>query len=363
MQKHYFLKDLKVIELASVLAGPAVGMFLAEMGAQVIKVENPVTGGDVTRSWKLASEDKAHPISAYFCAVNVYKEHLFLNLSNPEDRSRLEVLLREADVLLMNFKQGDDKRFDLEPGSLLVRFPKLIVGNISGFRSMPSRTAYDVVIQAECGFMGMNGTPDSGPIKLPVALMDLLAAHQLKEGVLVALLARTKTGKGAFVNASLEEAAIASLANQATNYLMNNHTPGRIGSLHPNISPYGEVVSCSDGKEVVLAVGSDSQFRSLCTLLGHPELATDLRFLSNSARVANRKELHKELSNLFILQDRDEILTKLIEHNVPAGAIRMLDEVLESDLAKFMTIETDETGRTGRRITSLGFTIQDVDQI
>jgi len=363
MNQSHLLKDLKIVELATVLAGPAVGMFFAELGAKVTKVENPRTGGDVTRSWKLAMEDQEHPISAYFCSINAFKEHVFLDLTIPGDRLKLDVYLEEADILLVNFKKGDSQKFDLDPKDLFKRFPRLIVGNIAGFKSQPDRTAYDVVVQAECGFMGMNGTADSGPIKLPVALMDILAAHQLKEGLLVALLQRTISGEGSWVEASLEEAALTALANQASNYLMNQVVAQRIGSLHPNIAPYGETFVCQDGKEIVLAVGSDGQFMKMCEILGDYNLASDLRFTQNSSRVRNRAELGSALSILFKQTDRDNILSRLIENNVPAGGIRQLDEVLESKFAKSLIIETDETGRKGRRMSTIGFSFKNLDEL
>lgn len=353
-----FWKDLVVVELASVLAGPAVGMFFAELGAKVIKVENKNTGGDVTRSWKLAVEDPEHPISSYFCAVNAFKEHIFLDLQMSEDRILLDQLLERADILIMNFKFGDAERFNLGYDHLKAAYPKLIIGNITGFRSAPRRTAYDVVIQAECGFMSMNGNDDSGPVKMPVALMDLLAAHQLKEGILVALIQRHKKETGAWVEVSLEEAALSSLANQASNYLMNRVVATRMGTCHPNIAPYGDMFTCKDGELVVLAVGSHGQFQKMCSVLGFPDLAGDRRLRSNEARVKNRKFLQLELGKLFMEQLRDDILDRMILQGIPCGAVRRLDEVLNTDLAAKMTIEEIVDGVTTRRIASVAFRIR-----
>lgn len=353
-----FWKDLVVVELASVLAGPAVGMFFAELGANVIKVENKNTDGDVTRSWKLAVEDPQHPISSYFCAVNAYKEHIFLDLSATDDRRYLDQLLGQADILIMNYKYGDAEKFHLGHEHLKAAYPRLIIGNITGFRSSPQRTAYDVVIQAECGYMSMNGDENSGPIKMPVALMDLLAAHQLKEGILVALIQRQQNKTGAWVEVSLEEAALSSLANQASNYLMNGVVATRMGTCHPNIAPYGDMFGCKDGKLIVLAVGSHGQFQKMCSLLGASALADDTRLSSNDARVKNRAYLQLELGKLFTGHLRDDILDRMISHGIPCGAVRAIDEVLATDLAASMTIEEDMEGVTTRRMASIAFRIK-----
>ena len=181
--------NLKVVELASVLAGPSVGMFFAELGAQVIKVEHP-EHPDVTRSWKIASENKEESASAYFSSINYKKEYIHLNLNKENDHFQLIELLKDTDILLTNFKKGDVEKFNLTDDLLLEVNPRLIHGKISGFGSDSDRVAYDLILQAETGFMSMNGTEDSGPVKMPVALIDVLAAHQLKEGILCALLER-----------------------------------------------------------------------------------------------------------------------------------------------------------------------------
>ena len=256
-------KDLIVLELATVLAGPSVGMFFAELGAKVIKVENLKNGGDVTRSWRSKSENKQNKASAYFSSVNYSKEYLDIDLSEESNRAKLIELISSADVVISNFKHSSAKKFKVDYESIKAIKPTIIYGQINGF-SNSERVAYDVVLQAESGFMFMNGQSDSKPTKMPIALIDVLAAHQLKEGLLVALLKREKTGEGSFVSCSLEASALASLANQATNFLMNDFVPQRIGSLHPNIAPYGEIVTTKDGKNLVLAAGSQIQFQKLC---------------------------------------------------------------------------------------------------
>ena len=254
-----FFKNLKVVELASVLAGPSVGMFFAELGCDVKKVEHP--SGDMTRKWKLPKENKEANISGYYCSVNWGKEVHFSNLKNKKDNQKVREWISEADILISNFKYGDADKFNLSYASLREDNPRLIYAHLSGYGSDTARAAFDVIIQAESGFMHMNGQSDGPPTKMPVALMDVLAAHQMKEGILCALLEREKTGKGGLIEASLIDSGIASLANQATNYLMGDSIPSRKGSIHPNIAPYGEYFECKDGKLMVLAIGTDKQFQ------------------------------------------------------------------------------------------------------
>lgn len=350
------LNHLTVIELASVLAGPAVGMFLAELGAKVIKVENP-EGGDVTRQWKLPTEDAQSEVSAYFSSVNYGKEYLSINLKTPEGKQQVLDLIASADVVLANFKAGDDAKLGLDYETLKALNPKLIYGCITGFGPNDSRTAFDVVLQAEAGLMYMNGTPESGPVKWPVAVVDLMAAHQLKEGVLLALLQRERTGQGAKVSVSLYDAAVASLANQATNWLMAGHIPQRIGSLHPNIAPYGETLTCADGGQIVLAVGSNVQFENLCKTLGTTALPTDGRYSNNSQRVVNRESLLDALQKAAATWQRDELLTALLAAQVPAGAIRNMQEVFAQPRAQALINTESIAGIATQRPATAVFTI------
>jgi len=216
------------VELAAVLAGPAVGMFFAELGAKVLKVEHPGLGGDMTRKWKLKEEKKDAPVSAYYASVNFGKEVLWLDLGEEKDREKLLEELSDTDILISNFKRKSAIRMGLNPAKLLARFPKLIYGQIDAFGAEEERPAFDAVLQAEVGLMFMNGYPDAQPAKLPVALIDVLAAHQLKEGLLMALLERGQSGKGQLVSTSLFDAAVCSMANQASNYLMAGKIARRI---------------------------------------------------------------------------------------------------------------------------------------
>lgn len=350
------MKDLKVIELASVLAGPSVGMFFAELGASVVKIENKTTGGDVTRQWKLPSENPEAPQSAYWCSVNWGKKILLKDLNDAADRQEVLDLIRDADVLISNFRGAAAARLGMDPDSLRKMNTRLVVGCITGFPEGDPRPAYDVVLQAEAGFLYMNGEPGRQPVKMPVALIDLLAAHQLKEGILLALWERERSGKGATVSVSLLEAAIASLANQATNWLMAGHIPSRMGNLHPNIAPYGEIFHCADDCELVLAVGNDKQFALLCEVLGLPHLATDERFATNQARLQHRQALMAALTPAFRQCHSHQLLDRLVEAGVPAARIRNMAQVFEMPVAKQMILEDElPDGSVGRRVRTVAF--------
>ena len=351
-------KDLIVIETAGVLAGPAVGMHFAELGARVIKIENKRSGGDVTRKWKLPAEDPASPVSAYFSSVNWGKEHLFLDLKNEVDREEFDRWIEKADVLISNHLPADSEKLGLTLDHLRGLNPKLIHGHIKGFSDQPDRPAYDVVLQAETGYISMTGTDRDHLAKLPIALIDVFAAHQLKEGILVALLQRERTGKGAYVEVSLEKAALAGLINQASNFLMAGHVAAPIGTLHPNIAPYGEIFLCSDRKRMILAVGSDRQFQSLCDVLGVPEIANDARFRSNTDRVRSRIELASLLQEKIASRKRSDLLIELENAGVPAGAVRTIDEVMDLSAAKEMILEQMIDVKPTRRIRGNAFSIE-----
>lgn len=323
-----FFKDLIVIEAANVLAGPAVGMFFAELGATVIKVENIKTGGDTTRQWKLPAEDGNSDVSAYFSSVNWGKRSIGVDFSITAGYEVLLDLIRCADVFLQSFKPGDARKFGLDYPALRGINDRLIYADITAFGEEDERPGFDAVLQAETGFMGMNGTEASGPVKMPVALIDLLLAHQLKEALLIALIERMQSGRGSCNTVSLFRSGVASLANQAANYLVAGSVPGRTGSDHPNIAPYGTVFRARNGEPVVLAVGTDSQFKSLCEVLGIPEAPEDARYATNPQRVVHRDALNALLAQRIAGLDRDDLLEQLRSRKVPAGAVRRLDEVL-----------------------------------
>ncbi len=359
IQHSAFFKDLKVIELASVLAGPAVGMFFAELGAEVVKIENKKTGGDMTRGWKLAGENPDAAHSAYFCSVNWGKRHLFLDLDDPTDRTEALALIAEADLVIVNFKPSSARRMGLDAETLRRAHPRLIYAQLQAWADPEDeRPAFDVVLQAEAGFMYMNGPADGLPAKMPVALIDLLAAHQLKEAVLVALLHRERTGEGCTVTASLYESAVASLANQASNWLMTGHIPQRMGTLHPNIAPYGDVFTCADDRPVLLAVGTERQFVQLCNTLNLNHLLSDPDFQVNTQRVKNRSALCHHLAQAIARFTADEVMTLFEQTGVPAARIRDMESVLTRPEAQALVLEeTLPDGTPTRRIRTAVFRI------
>lgn len=332
---------LRVVELASVLAGPAVGQFFAELGAEVIKVENLNAGGDVTRSWKSHGEE-TDDRSAYFCSVNWGKQSIAVNLTTNPGKEIIYKLVKDADVVIASYKPGDAKKLGMDYQSLSRIKPDLIYGMITGYGSKNPRVGYDAVIQAESGFMFMNGEPGRTSLKIPVALMDVLAGHQLKEGLLLALLHKERTGKGQLVEVSLIQAALASLANQGSNWLVANKLPQKSGSAHPNIAPYGDLFLSADNKEVLLAVGSDRQFRELCKVLSIPEVSENEKFNRNMNRVANRIELNILLSDRISTLLASDLTKQLQSRNVPAAIIQSIQEALTSAEAKSLFLESEE---------------------
>ncbi len=332
---------LKIVELASVLAGPSVGQFFAELGAEVIKIENLLTGGDVTRSWKVQGE-KADDRSAYFCSCNWGKKSVALNLNTSRGKEIVQKLSAQSDIVIASYKPGDAESLGVSYQQLVTTNPQLIYGQITGYGPDNDRVGYDAVIQAEAGFMDLNGEKDGPPLKMPIAMIDILAGHQLKEGLLLAMLKKEKTKQGSFVEVSLIQTAIASLANQATNWLMTNQLPMRKGSQHPNIAPYGESFETRDGKRILLAVGNDKQFRNLMMLLGHVEVASAPAYSSNEERVNNRTNLNDILAKLILKENSMVFLPRLHSAKIPAGLIQNVKEVFDLPEAKELLIQSHD---------------------
>lgn len=328
------LKELVVLELASVLAGPAVGQFFAELGATVIKVENPHNGGDVTRSWKLPSEKRENP--AYFSAVNAGKRSIGLDYNSEDDLAIVHRLLEKADIVLLNLRKGQAEKWGLSCDQLLESYPNLLIGQIMGYSVDDNRPAYDAVIQAESGFMYLNGEKDGDPLKMPVALIDLLAGHELKQGLLVKLLQQNPNDR--LVQVSLFQSAISSLANQASNWLNAGFDPQPMGTEHPNIMPYGTIVEFADGNQILLAVSNQKQFSALCNFLKWREGST--RFPSNEERVKRREELRTELNHRFNQLNFTASIDKMHELEIPFGRIKAVSEALEDPLAQKLIMES-----------------------
>ncbi len=350
-------EKLKIIELASVLAAPSVGQFFAELGAEVIKIENPKTNGDVTRSWKLPNENVESDFSAYFSAVNWGKKSLFMDISEEENLQTLYQLIQTADIVLVSYKFGDAEKLKVDYKTLQKINPNIIYGHITGYGTDNPKVGYDAIIQAETGFSYMNGHADGLPHKMPVALVDVLAAHQLKEGILIALLKRmytltntpTSTCAGAYVSVSLFDAAVSALTNQATNWLNAGYSPQRMGNEHPNIVPYGTIFTTKDDKMLILAVGTDKQFISFCNILNINEIPKNESFNTNAQRVKNRLILLPILEQEIKKYDKKYLLEKLEEKNVPAGGVNDVSEVFDMPQAQKLLLPYPDSNFVGLR--------------
>ena len=339
MNDHLPLGNLRVLELANVLAGPSVGMFLAELGAEVIKIESPKTSGDGTRQWKLPEEDSANTVSAYFASVNWGKRSVAIDLSQNIGLKLVHRLIPETDIVIASYRPGSAQKLAMDYETLARINERLIYVSISSFGPNSHRPGYDAIVQAESGFFYLNGLPDGPSVKLPVALMDVLAGHQAKEAVLLALLERMETGKGKHVEVSLIQSALAALVNQGSNWLVAGHDPQRMGSGHPNIVPYGEPLQCADGKYLVVAAGTDKQFGLLCQVLGDSDLFGDARFQNNRQRVQHRTILMERLQQLATKWESNDLFQRLTEAGVPAGRIWSVSEALGQPAAKEIGIE------------------------
>ncbi|MGR8918400.1 MAG: CaiB/BaiF CoA transferase family protein [Gammaproteobacteria bacterium] len=348
-----FDRDFIVLEIANILAGPVTSMFFAELGARVIKLENPHTGGDATRGWKLAGESADSDVSAYFSCANWGKESVACDLTQPAGRELAHALAARADIVIASFKPGDEARLGLDYDTLKAVNPRLIYGHISAYGGDDPRPGFDAILQAEAGFTFLNGEADGPPTKMPVALIDLLLAHQLKEGLLLALLKRDRSGAGSLVATSLIEAGVASLANQATNYLVGGSVPRRMGSEHPNIVPYGSILACRDGREIVIAAATERQYRELVRLLGAPELADDARFANGQQRVKNRGELLERIRALAAGIDGDDLAARLEAAKVPFGFVNDMAAVFELPGAQRLLLEGEVDARPIKGVRTL----------
>lgn len=355
-------EDLKVLELSSVLAGPAVGMFFAELGAHVVKIENSRTGGDVTRSWKMSMENPTSDTSAYYHSVNWNKETHVLDLSDVQVKSKVHAWVQESDIVISNFKQGSAEKLGMDYDTLKAINPAIIYGSISAYGKEDPRPGFDVSMQAETGWVYMNGEETGPPTKLPVALIDVLAAHQLKEGLLIALMNRIKSGgnKGSEVHVSLYDASIASLANQAANWLNLGERPQRKGSKHPNIAPYGDILTTKEGVKVMLTTGTQKQFRQLCQTLGLQALTTDPRYQTNPNRLKNRAKLVEQLQMHVSKYSLGELEDKNPEIKALMVPIQHLEQVFQDPAAQQMVLDQKESdGSVSKRVATVAFKIEE----
>jgi crotonobetainyl-CoA:carnitine CoA-transferase CaiB-like acyl-CoA transferase len=319
---------LRVLELARVLAGPWMGQTLADLGAQVIKIESP--DGDETRRWGppfLTNADGSAADAAYFHSCNRGKESLVLDFRRSADRERVVGLAREADVVIENFKVGGLEKYGLDYASLAPLNQALVYCSISGFGQSgryANRPGYDFVAQAMSGLMDITGEPGRAPQKVGVAVADIVTGLYGLIGIQAALAERARSGRGQRIDVALLDSTMGILANQVMNRLIGNLTPTRMGNAHPNIAPYQEFRT-ADGF-IVVAIGNDTQFRCLCAALGCAALADDPRFAGNGDRVRNRTALEQTLTPLLAALRREDALARLEAAGVPCGPINTVAE-------------------------------------
>jgi formyl-CoA transferase len=316
-----------IADLTRVLAGPTATMFLADLGARVIKVERPGTGDD-TRGF---GPPWAGSSSAYFESANRTKESIALDFEDPADAALARELTDRADIVVENYRTGVLTRFGLDAESVRARNPRAIYASITGFGSGAGagEPGYDFLLQAVGGYMSITGHPDAEggrPTKVGVAVIDLLAGKDVVMAVLAAALHRERTGEGQHVEIDLLSSSLAALANQATSYLATGRVPGRLGNRHPSIAPY-ETVRCRDGM-LALAVASERQWRILTRVLGVPELAEDPRFATNGARVENHDAMAELLETCFATEDVASWTSRLREAGIPAGKVNDIGEAI-----------------------------------
>jgi len=319
------LHGITVLDFSRVLSGPFCTMQLADLGARVIKVEQPGKGDD-TRAW---GPPFINNESAYFLSVNRNKESLALDLKSERARPILDALLARADIVVENFRPATMERLGLGFDEIGVRHPRLIYCSISGFgQTGPRRleAGYDAMVQAEGGLMSITGAADGPPFRLGVAIADIATGLFAVQGILAALFARERTGRGQRIDIAMLDTVAALLTYQGASALATGATPVRMGNRHPSIAPY-DTFATSDG-EFVLAVGNDDQFRRMCAALGRPDLALESRFATNPDRVRHYAALRGELSPLLATRTREDVLTTLTAAGVPCGAVRTVTEAL-----------------------------------
>ncbi|KZL21003.1 Succinyl-CoA:(R)-benzylsuccinate CoA-transferase subunit BbsF [Pseudovibrio axinellae] len=323
------LENIRVLELARILAGPWIGQTLADLGADVIKVESP--RGDDTRTWgpPFIEDENGTKSAAYFHACNRGKRSITADFSKPEDLELIYDLVRQSDVLIENFKVGGLAKFGLDYESLRKINPKLVYCSVTGFgQSGPyaHRAGYDFMIQGMGGIMDLTGPKGGEPQKVGVAFADIFTGLYGVIGIQAALRRRDLTGQGEWVDMALLDAQVGVLANQAMNYLSSGVAPTRMGNAHPNIVPY-QVFEVNDG-HLIVAVGNDQQFANFCKILGVPELSQDQRYATNPSRVQHRESLTDRLEALVVKFNRDDLLKKMEEFGVPAGPINTVADVM-----------------------------------
>jgi formyl-CoA transferase len=327
------LAGIKVLDLSRVLAGPWCTQLLADLGAEVTKIERPGAGDD-TRHWGPPWHGEGQDrVAAYFLSANRGKKSAAVDFAKPEGAALVRQLAGQADVVVENFKVGGLKKFGLDAVSLRAANPRLIVASITGFGQdgpYADRAGYDFIIQGMGGMMSITGLPDGepggGPLRVGVAVVDLFTGMYTASAILAALFRRERTGEGAHIDMALFDTQVAVLANQVSNALISGKDPPRQGNTHPNIVPY-QPFEAAD-KPLIVAVGNDRQFARLAELCGHPEWSSDARFATNAARVGNRAEIVRLVGECIRQKPAAEWFAKLDEAGIPAGPINTISEAL-----------------------------------
>jgi crotonobetainyl-CoA:carnitine CoA-transferase CaiB-like acyl-CoA transferase len=352
------LAGLKVVELARILAGPWAGQTLSDLGAEVIKVESPA--GDDTRQWGppfVEREDDT--TAAYFHSCNRGKASITVDFRTPEGQEQVRELVRDADILIENFKVGGLAKYGLDYDSLKAVNPGLIYCSITGFGQTgpyAHRAGYDYIIQGMSGLMSITGDPDGQPQRVGVAVTDIFTGVYAVSGILAALHQRHQTGKGQHVDMALMDVAVSVTANQAMNYLTTGTPPGRTGNYHPNLTPY-QVFDCADG-HIIIATGNDAQYQRLCGLLGLDWMADAPEFLKNADRVANRDRMIDLLMGETRKRSKAELLAGCEERGIPAGPINDMAEVFEDPQVEARGMKVTLDGIPGVRAP---FTFSDAE--
>ncbi|UWQ37840.1 CoA transferase [Leisingera aquaemixtae] len=343
------LAGLKVVELARILAGPWIGQSLADLGAEVVKVES--TDGDDTRKWGPPFIERDGDTSAaYYYAANRGKDCVTADFRTEEGKQAVLGLIQDADILIENFKVGGLKKYGLDYDSLSKINPRLIYCSVTGFGQdgpYAKRAGYDFLLQGMSGLMSITGAQDGQPQKVGVAITDIVTGLYGTIGILAAVEQRHRTGRGQHLDMSLLDCATALLANQAMNYLATGESPTRLGNDHPNIAPY-QVMAVQDG-HVILAVGNDGQFQRLCGVLRLAEAKADARFQTNRLRVANRKALTAILEEVLAKWTQADLLAALEAATVPAGPINTIGQAFEDPQIKHRGMQIAPEGVPGVR--------------
>ncbi|WP_102110057.1 CaiB/BaiF CoA transferase family protein [Oceaniglobus roseus] len=330
------LDGLRILDLSRILAGPTCTQLLGDLGAEVIKIENPASRGDDTRAWGppfVQGKDGAPTdVSAYFMSANRNKLSVALDIATPEGQAAVKAIAAECDVMIENFKPGGLAKYGLDAATMTALHPRLVYCSISGYGQTgpnASKPGYDLMAQGYGGIMSLTGAADGEPMKVGVGIADVMCGMYATVGILAALRHRDATGEGQHIDIALVDSQIAWLINEGVNYLTSGKVPERRGNAHPNIVPY-QVFATSDG-HVLVAVGNDTQFTRFCDFLDLPHLATDPRFATNPARLANRDALLPLLEPALAARSMAEVIEGLEARKVPVGPVQTLDQVFASD--------------------------------